>query len=336
MGLRRDAEWNGCCGKKNEEEEKMKLVFLEPLGITQESLAALVQEKIGDRMEVVYYPDRREDTEELIRRSQGADVVVLSNFQYRKDVMEHCPDLKMVCVAFTGVDHVDVEYCRERGIMVCNCAGYSTVAVADLVFGMAIDLARNILPCNQAVRQGGTKNGLVGYELEGKVFGVVGLGAIGQRVARIANAFGCRVLAYNRSQKNVEGVEQTDLDTLLAQADIVSLHVPLNDSTRGMIGKAELEKMKKSAFLINTARGPVVDSKALSEALEAGTIAGAAVDVFETEPPIAEDHVLLKAPNLIATPHVAFATQQAFEKRAVIVCDNIAGWLDGKPVNVIG
>lgn len=336
MGLRRDAEWNGCCGKKNEEEENMKLVFLEPLGITQESLAALVQEKIGDRMEVVYYPDRREDTEELIRRSQGADVVVLSNFQYRKDVMEHCPDLKMVCVAFTGVDHVDVEYCRESGIMVCNCAGYSTVAVADLVFGMAIDLARNILPCNQAVRQGGTKNGLVGYELEGKVFGVVGLGAIGQRVARIANAFGCRVLAYNRRQKNVEGVEQTDLDTLLAQADIVSLHVPLNDSTRGMIGKAELEKMKKSAFLINTARGPVVDSQALSEALEAGTIAGAAVDVFETEPPIAEDHVLLKAPNLIATPHVAFATQQAFEKRAVIVCDNIAGWLDGKPVNVIG
>lgn len=313
----------------------MKLVFLEPLGISQESLEKLVQDKIGDRMEVVYYPDRSEDTEELIRRSQGADVVVLSNFQYRKEVMEHCPDLKMVCVAFTGVDHVDVDYCRERGIMVCNCAGYSTVAVADLVFGMVIDLARNILPCNEAVRRGGTKNGLVGFELEGKVFGVVGLGAIGHRVARIANAFGCKVLAYNRSRKDVEGVEQTDLDTLLSQSDIVSLHVPLNDSTRGMIGTEALKKMKKSAFLINTARGPVVDSQALAEALKEGTIAGAAVDVFETEPPIQPDHVLFNAPNLIATPHVAFATQQAFEKRAVIVCDNIAGWLDGKPVNVI-
>lgn len=286
-------------------------------------------------MEVVYYPDRREEEEELIRRSQDADVVVLSNFPYRKNVIEKCPNLKMICVAFTGVDHVDVEYCRQRGILVCNCAGYSTVAVADLVFGMAIDLARNILPCNQAVRNQGTKNGLVGYELEGKIFGVVGLGAIGQRVARIANAFGCRVLAYNRSQKSVDGVEQVDLDTLLAQSDIVSLHVPLNDATRGLIGKEELAKMKPGAFLINTARGPVVDSQALYEALEKGVIAGAAVDVFETEPPIEPDHILLKAPNLIATPHVAFATQQAFEKRAVIVCDNIAGWLEGRPVNLV-
>ncbi|HIX16093.1 MAG TPA: hydroxyacid dehydrogenase [Candidatus Hungatella pullicola] len=313
----------------------MKLVFLEPLGISRESLEKLVQEKIGDSMEVVYYPDRREEEEELIRRSQDADVVVLSNFPYRKNVIEKCPNLKMICVAFTGVDHVDVEYCRQRGILVCNCAGYSTVAVADLVFGMAIDLARNILPCNQAVRNQGTKNGLVGYELEGKIFGVVGLGAIGQRVARIANAFGCRVLAYNRSQKSVDGVEQVDLDTLLAQSDIVSLHVPLNDATRGLIGKEELAKMKPGAFLINTARGPVVDSQALYEALEKGVIAGAAVDVFETEPPIEPDHILLKAPNLIATPHVAFATQQAFEKRAVIVCDNIAGWLEGRPVNLV-
>ena len=126
-----------------------------------------------------------------------------------------------------------------------------------------------------------------------------------------------------------------DLDTLLSQSDIVSLHVPLNDSTRGMIGQKELEKMKKTAFLINTARGPVADSAALAEALEKGEIAGAAVDVFEKEPPIAPDHVLLKAPHLIATPHVAFATQQAFEKRAVIVCDNIRAWLDGSPINVI-
>ena len=154
-------------------------------------------------------------------------------------------------------------------------------------------------------------------------------------MARIANAFGCRVLAYNRSQKSVDGVEQVDLDTLLAQSDIVSLHVPLNDATRGLIGKEELAKMKPGAFLINTARGPVVDSQALYEALEKGVIAGAAVDVFETEPPIEPDHILLKAPNLIATPHVAFATQQAFEKRAVIVCDNIAGWLEGRPVNLV-
>ena len=312
----------------------MKLVFLEPLGISQESLEKLVQDKIGDRMEVVYYPDRREDTEELIRRSQGADVVVLSNFQYRKEVMEHCPDLKMVCVAFTGVDHVDVDYCRERGIMVCNCAGYSTVAVADLVFGMVIDLARNILPCNEAVRRGGTKNGLVGFELEGKVFGVVGLGAIGQRVARIANAFGCKVLAYNRSRKDVEGVEQTDLDTLLSQSDIVSLHVPLNDSTRGMIGTEALKKMKKSAFLINTARGPIVRENDLAEALNTGKVYAAGVDVVSAEP-IRGDNPLLMAKNCFITPHIAWASRESRQRLMDTAVANLQTFLAGEAVNVV-
>ena len=249
--------------------------------------------------------------------------------------MEHCPELKMVCVAFTGVDHVDIEYCRERGITVCNCAGYSTVAVADLVMGFVIDLARNILHCNEAVRKGGTKAGLIGYELEGKKFGVIGTGAIGSRVLKLAQAFGCETVAYSRTPRAIEGVQFVPLEELLETCDIVSLHVPLNGQTRGMIGREQLARMKKSALLINTARGPVVDSEALAAALECGEIAGAAVDVFEMEPPVPREHVLLKAPNLIATPHVAFASQQAFEKRAVIICDNIRKWLEGAPQNVI-
>lgn len=313
----------------------MKVTFLEPLGISREKLQAMAEEALGGRAEVTYYDTRIEDVEGLIQRSQGADCVVLSNFKYGREVISRCPDLKMICVAFTGVDHVDVEYCRERGIAVCNCAGYSTVAVADLVFGFIIDLVRNVIPCDKVVRQGGTKAGLVGYELEGKKLGVVGAGAIGRRVILIAQAFGCQVYAYSRTKKEIEGVTFVSLDELLETCDIVSLHVPLNDSTRGLIGEEQLKKMKNSAVLINTARGPVVDSQALAKALKEGVIAGAAVDVFEMEPPVPADHVLFEAPNLIATPHVAFASQQAFEKRAVIVCGNIKKWLDGEPQNLV-
>lgn len=313
----------------------MKIVFLEPLGIPQGDLKAMAAEQIGGEAELVYYDTRVEDSPSLIKRSRGADCVVLSNFRYGKDVISQCPDLKMICVAFTGVDHVDLAYCRERGITVCNCAGYSTVAVADMVFGFAIDLARNILACDKTVRAEGTKAGLVGYELKGKKFGVIGAGAIGSRVCRLANAFGCKVYAYSRTPKAWEDVEFVSMDELLETCDIVSLHVPLNADTKGLIGREQLARMKKSAFLINTARGPVVDSQALAEALAQGEIAGAAVDVFEMEPPVPQDHVLLKAPNLIATPHVAFASQQAFEKRAKIVCDNVRKWLDGEPQNVV-
>ena len=313
----------------------MNITFLEPLGIPQEKLAQLVETAVGTEPKITYYNDRIEDPEVLMERSQGADCVVLSNMKFGRDIISRCPDLKMICVAFTGVDLVDVDYCREKGITVCNCAGYSTVAVADLVFGFVIDLARNVIACNDAVRRGGTKAGLVGFELEGKRFGVIGAGAIGTRVLNIAQAFGCETVAYSRSEKEIPGVKFLSLEELLKTSDIVSLHVPQTPETLGMMGRDQFALMKESALFINTARGPVVDSQALAEALNTGKIAGAAVDVFEMEPPVPEDHVLLKAKNLIATPHVAFASRQAFEKRAVIVAENIKKWMEGRPQNVI-
>ena len=313
----------------------MKVTFLEPLGIPQEALKNCVDSMLGSRVEARYFDTRSEDPEELIRRSEGAECVVLSNIRFGKEIISALPDLKAVNVAFTGVDLVDVDYCRERGIRVSNCAGYSTVAVADLVFGFVIDLARNILACNDVVRKGGTKSGLVGFELEGKKFGVIGAGAIGTRVLKLAQAFGCETYAYSRTVKEIPGVTFLPMDELLSTCDIISVHVPQNSSTIGMIGEKEFAQMKPGALFINTARGPIVDSKALADALNSGKIAGAAVDVFECEPPVPEDHPLFGAKNLIATPHVAFASAQAFEKRAVIVCENIRGWLDGSPVNVI-
>lgn len=314
----------------------MKIVFLEPLGISEELLKEKISSVIDEaEHEIIYYKDRQEDTDTLIERSKDADIVVLSNFKYGREVMESCPSLKMVCVAFTGVDHVDIDYCREKGITVCNCAGYSTSAVADIVFAMVISLARNIIPCQDKARNGGTKDGLVGFELDGKTFGIIGTGAIGTRVAKIANAFGCKVIAYSRTKKDLPDVEFVTMEELLKKSDIVSLHVPQTPETTGLIGKEQLELMKPEAILINTARGPVVDSAALAAALKNGTIAAAGVDVFNCEPPLPAEEPLLAAPNTLLTPHIAFASNQAFEKRADIVAENIKCWLEGKPQNLI-
>jgi D-3-phosphoglycerate dehydrogenase len=313
----------------------MKLVIIEPLGVDQEKLLKMAEETLGNSVEIVYYDNRTTDTQTLIERGKTADIIAVSNLPLNKEVIEGCSNLKMLAVAFTGVDHIAMDACRERNIVVSNCAGYSNAAVSDLVFGLLISLYRNIIPCNEVVRKAGTKDGLVGFELEGKKFGVVGTGAIGSRVASIAKAFGCDVYAYSRTVKEIEGVNFVDLDTLLSTCDVVSLHVPLNNATKGLINSEKLSLMKKNAVLINTARGPVVDSLALADALNQGKIAGACVDVFEVEPPVAEDHPLLSAKNLIATPHIAFATKEALVKRAVIVFDNVNAFLAEKPQNVM-
>ena len=313
----------------------MKLVIIEPLGVEKEKLLSMAAKQLPKSVEVVYYDTRVTDTETLIERGKDADIIAVSNLPLNADVINGCKNLKMLSVAFTGIDHIAMDACRKNGVLVSNCAGYSTAAVTDLVFGLLISLYRNIPACNEVVRREGTKDGLVGFELEGKKFGVVGTGAIGLRVAAIAQAFGCEVLAFSRTKKDVPGITYTDLDTLLSQCDIVSLHTPLNDSTRELIGKEQLALMKKNAVLINTARGPVVDSQALAEALNEERIAGACIDVFETEPPVKKEHPLLHAKHVIATPHAAFATKEALVKRAVIVFDNITAWLNNSPQNVM-
>ena len=313
----------------------MKVNFLEPLGIPEQKLKGIIKDILGDRAEATFYDSRSEEPEVLIERSKGADCVVFSNIRFGKDIISKLPDLKEIVVAFTGVDLVDINYCKEKNIKVSNCAGYSTAAVADLVFGLVIDIARNIIPYNQNVRNGGTKGNFVGIELEGMKFGVIGAGAIGTRVLKIAQAFGCDTYAYSRTKKDLPGVRFVTLEELCSTCDIISVHVPQNPSTIGMIGKEQFALMKKSAIFINCARGPIVDSNALADALNEGRIFGAGVDVFDKEPPIDKSDALLNAKNLVATPHVAFVSEQAFEKRAIIVCNNIKGWLDNKPINVI-
>lgn len=313
----------------------MKLVIIEPLGVEKEKLLEIAKEKLSDEIEIVSYDTKVTDTESLIERGKDADIIVVANLPLNEDVICGCKKLKLLSVAFTGVDHIPLKLCKERGILVCNCAGYSTAAVSDLVFGMLISLYRNIAACDHAVRNEGTKDGLVGFELEGKKFGIIGVGAIGTRVARIAGAFGCEIYAYSRTKKEMDGVKFVALEELLSTCDIISLHVPLNEETRHFIDKEKLALMKENAVLINTARGPVVDSAALAEALNTGKIAGACVDVFENEPPVEASHPLFHAKNILVTPHVAFATKEAMIKRAHIAFENVRAWENEKPQNIM-
>ncbi|WP_461641281.1 NAD(P)-dependent oxidoreductase [Labilibaculum euxinus] len=313
----------------------MKFSILEPIGITACKYEQLKQEFAVLGHELIFFTDRNENEQELIKRAEGADAVVVSNIPITKVFLDACPNLSMISVAFTGVDHIDMEICRERNILVSNAAGFSTESVAELVIGMILSVYRKIVSGDSITRFGGDRAGFLGTELNGKTIGIVGAGAIGLRVAEIAKVFNCRLIAYNRSEKTVEGVEFVDMPTLLKESDVVSLHVPLTNATKGLIGKEEFKQMKPTAILINTARGPVVDSDALCEALENGEIAGAAVDVYEKEPPLEKEHILFTAPNLIMLPHLAFATNESFSKRVDIVMENIRLWLQGKPRNIM-
>src|SRR3712207_5710066 len=243
----------------------------------------------------------------------------------------------MVSVAFTGIDHVDTKACIDKNIRICNAAGYSTSSVAELTYGLIFSVFRNIVPLDKATRKGGTRLGFSQSELLGKTIGIVGTGAIGIKVGEIAKAFGCKILAYSRTQKQQAidlGFEYVSLDELLSNSDIVSLHVPLNNETRGMISREKIKLMKSSSILINTARGPIIDNVALAEALKQGKIAGAGIDVFEVEPPIENSHPLFNISNVVVTPHIAFATKEAMYRRAKITFDNIEKWIEGNPQNI--
>lgn len=315
----------------------MKIVLLESLGIPAELLKSYA-DKLEAKGHTFAAYEKNTDAQVQIDRAKDADVIMIANMPLKGEVIRACKNLKFINVAFTGVDHVDLAAAKEMGVKVSNASGYSTQSVAELALGMMLSLLRNVPQVEERCRAGKTKDGLVGTELRGKTVGIVGAGAIGQNTGRLCKAFGCKVIAYNhRPKQAAEGTidEFVDLDTLTRESDIISLNCPLNDSTRGMFGFGRIAMMKKTAILINVARGPVVDSRALADALNEGRIAGAGIDVFETEPPLDVNHPLLHTPNTIVTPHVAFASKESMALRAQIVFDSLDSFLAGKQVNVI-
>ena len=313
----------------------MRIIQLEPIGIRKDFKESVCHEFREKGHEIVFHETKPETEDEKIQRAQDAEVLIVSNLPLSRAILSKCKNLKMISVAFAGVDHIDMDYCHENSIVVSNAADYSTKSVAELTIGMILSLYRKIVWGDAVTRQSEGRNNFLGTELFGKTIGIIGLGRIGQQVAKYGKIFGCEIIAFNRSPKNIEGIAMMSFKELMQKSDIISIHTPLTEETKGMIGKEELELMKNDAVLINTARGPIVDYSALANALTAKRIAGAAVDVYEQEPPIDSDHPLLSAPNTLLLPHLGFATEEAIEKRSKIIVDNITKWLNGNPQNVM-
>ncbi len=304
----------------------MNIVFIEPLGLCECITSAQCRNLEANGHDIRFFNDRDENEDILIERAKDADIVVVSNIPLRKRFFDGCPKLKMLSVAFTGLDHIDLDECKRRNITVCPAAGYSTQSVAELAIGMMIAVYRQIVGGDCITRIGGDRQHFLGTELCGKTVGIIGTGAIGQRVAQLAHAFGCHVIAYNRTPKQIEHIRFVDKDTLLKESDIISLHIPSNKETADFVDAQAFSLMKPHAILINTARGGVVNQEALYHALRKGVIAGAAVDVYLQEPPLPANHPLFNAPNLLMLPHVGYATKEAFATRLEIAIKNIEKW----------
>lgn len=315
----------------------MNISLIEPLGVSKEMIDELAKPLTDAGHKFTYYDEKTTDVAELIERSKNQDIVMIANNPYPAEVIDACDNLKMIAVAFTGIDHVAVSKCQEKDIIICNCAGYSNVCVSELCIGMAIDLFRYIKECDDAVRKQGTSAGLCGREISGKKVGIIGCGEIGFMTAKLFKAFGADVYAYARHEREevkAAGIKYAGLDELMSECDIISLHIPNNAETKGMISAEKIALMKKSAIFINCARGPIVDNEALAQALNAGAIAGAAIDVYDMEPPIPADYPLVNARNTLLTPHVAFLSEEAMVRRARIEFDNVMAYVNGAPVNV--
>lgn len=311
----------------------MKIVQLESLKVSEEKMRELTAPFEAEGHEIRVYG--RSPVKEQIEQARDADVIIIGNMPLKREVLEHCENLKLIDVAFTGIDHVDTEFAAERGITVCNAAGYSTSTVAELVIGNTISMLRYVAQNEARCRNGESAYPELGCEIGEKTVGIVGFGAIGQRTAELFHAFGARILAYLPRDKELpDYVTRVSLTELLSRSDVVSLHCPLNPSTKSLIGQKELALMKPSAILVNMARGGVVDTDALARALDGGMIGGAVVDVFDQEPPLDGAHPLLHTPNTLITPHIAFASEESMVRRADIAYGNLKAWLDGAPVNV--
>ena len=278
--------------------------------------------------------------DELLRRSQDVDVLVVrSSTKVTADIINVAKNLKVIARAGVGIDNIDVNVATKRGILVVNAPDSSSIAVAEHVIGLILALARKIVASHLSLKEKKwEKSKFLGTELSGKILGIIGLGRIGTQVATRAKALGLKLFAFDPyiTEKVAEdlGVKLVDFETLLKESDIVTIHVPLTPETKYLIGERELSLMKKSAWLINTSRGGVIDEKALYKALQEGKIGGAALDVFETEPPF--ESPLLKLENVIVTPHIGGLTEEAQHSAAIAIVSEIENVLQGKPArNVV-
>jgi len=301
-------------------------------------------------------------TEDNLPKENDFDILsVFVNSTMSKKEIAHFPNLKLINTGSTGFDHIDAAVAKKSGVLVSSVPGYGENTVAEFTVGLILSLARKIYPAIDRIKETGTfsHEGLRGVELKGKVLGIVGTGRIGKQVAEIAEGLEMKIIASDpypdkKFAKKV-GLKYVDLDTLLGESDFITLHVPYNESTHHLINKSNIDKIKKGAYLVNTARGAVVETEALVKALENGTLAGAGLDVLEEEGEVQDElnflanphpneealknvlynHTLMKMPNVLITPHNAFNSEEALKEILETTLENIEGFTNGKPVNLI-
>ena len=317
----------------------MKIVVLDGKGLAADDLNYDAFREFGEV--TVYENTARED---VVSRIGNSDVVITNKVLLTKEVMDACPSVRLVLIMATGYNIIDLEAATSRGITVCNIPAYSTNAVAQYVFACMLSYCNKINEHNESVQRGewissDTFSYRVAplYELSGKTLGIVGFGAIGKAVAKIAKAFEMNVLVYSRTiypQFESNNLRFTDLNTLLENSDFVSLHCPLTAATQNLIGTEQLSLMKKTAMLINSSRGPVVNEQALADALKEGKIAAAALDVLVSEP-MSDACPLKDAPNCVITPHIAWAPLETRIRLMDIALENLKAYLNGTPQNVV-
>ena len=308
----------------------MKIVFLDASTIGADVDLSLF-ERYGD---LKVYPTTSK--EEFVERAADCDVIIINKLKVGRENLPYCPNVKLVCITATGFDNIDTEYCRERGIAVCNVVGYSTQNVAQLSVAMVLSLICHLTEYNRSVADGSyTRGGIaniltpVYHEICGKTWGIVGYGNIGKQVGVVAKALGCRVLVYKRTP--IEGEECVDIDTLCRESDIISVHTPLNDGTRGLISRERIAMMKSDAILVNVARGAVCDEEAIADAILEGKLGGVGIDVYSKEP-FGSDHPMARIAgrdNVILTPHMAWGSYEARNRCCEEIALNIESYLNG-------
>ena len=306
-----------------------KIVFLDEYSIAGRSL-----EKITSQGEYIAYENTAK--EQVVERLKGVQIAITNKVVIDGDAMRQLPDLKLICVAATGMNNVDLETAKELGIEVKNAVGYSTTSVAETTLASALALARNIVYFDEYFHDGRYSKAdrafcydRFTFELRGKKWGIIGMGNIGREVARLATAFGCEVRYFSTSGvKREEAYPAMELNELLEWSDIVSVHSPLNERTRGLVGRDELQKMKPTSIIINVARGGIIDEAALAEALNSGWVAAAALDVFSVEPLRESPLYDIKDKyRLLASPHNAWSAAEAIDRLIDCVAENIRTWL---------
>lgn len=312
----------------------MKIVILDRLTLGED----LDITKANEFGEVVSYDAT--EPKDVKKRIEDADVIFVNKLKLNEENLKDAKNLKLICEAATGYDNIDVDYCRKRGIAVCNVPGYSTYSVSQITVSMALNLCNHIPEYTRYVKDGTYINypsanilTPVYNELYSKTWGIIGYGAIGKRVGDIAKALGCDIICYKRTKE--EGVNCVDLDTLLKTSDIISVHIPLTEETKNLISKEKIKLLKKNAIFINTARGAVVDEEAICLALKEGKIAGLGCDVYSKEP-LSEDSPYVEIKdydNVCLTPHMAWGAKEARERCFNIMLKNLEAFFDGRILN---